>query len=65
MKTRLGWALLFVLFTCSQVAAVHVGKYFADQLSYKEGMCKINGLWNTPKMCKEKHVVGEVWGDYR
>jgi hypothetical protein len=65
MKTRLGWALFFVLFTSGQVAAVQVGKHFADQHSFDKGMCKINGLWNTAKMCRERHVVGEVWGNYR
>lgn len=65
MKTRLGWVLFFILFTCSQLIALQVGKYYADKWSYSEGMCKINGSWNTAKMCREKHVTGEVWGDYR
>lgn len=64
MKSRLGWMAFFVLFTITQIVAVQVGQGLADRHSYSQGMCKINGLWNTARICREKHVKGDVWQNY-
>jgi hypothetical protein len=63
-KKYLGMVLFFVALTICQIIAVQVGQRAGDWMSYRKGLCKINGVWNGKESCDKKGVKGEVW-DYR
>lgn len=62
--SRKFWISLFLIGLPIQTAALvggtMLGKHLADEHSYSKGMCKVDGLWNTAEMCREKGVTGNV-----
>ncbi len=66
--TRKQWIFALVIWIPIQSAALiggqAVGRHLADKHSYAKGMCKINGLWNSSRSCREKGVSGNVWTNY-
>lgn len=53
-----------VAFGLVQFGAAQFGAHMANRKMLSQGYCRINLVWNTPKMCREKGVTGDVWSNY-